>query len=169
MSKIVLTLMADDRPGLVRAVSDIVVSHGGNWLESRMADLAGTFTGLILVEVADEQKAAMLAALQDFATGDITLTVRDAGGQSMGDGAELKLAIVGADHPGIVHEITDLLHARNINIAEMETDHHAAAMSGQPVFEAEILAIIPEGADKAALQSELEQVAVDLMVDITFD
>ena len=45
MNSLVLTLIGPDRPGLVERVSDVVASHGGNWLESRMAHLAGQFAG----------------------------------------------------------------------------------------------------------------------------
>lgn len=168
MSKIVVTLMADDRPGLVNAVSELVVSHGGNWLESKMADLGGVFTGLILIDVPDANKAALSAALAAFGQDDIAVSLRDAREQPGAQGDEFRLSIEGADHPGIVNEITDRLQAHAINIAEMETDHQPAAMSGQPMFSASILAILPADADKAALEAELEQAAEELMVDISF-
>lgn len=165
MPKIVLTLLADDRPGLVRAVSDIVVSHNGNWLESRMAQLAGKFAGVILVEVAADNQAALESALVAFKDGDIAITA--------GTDTELNatqeavtLMVDGADHPGIVHEVTDLLVRRNINIREMETHHHAAAMTGQPLFAAEIHATLPAGTDQTALKTELDRLAAELMVDI---
>jgi len=124
MAKLILTLMAKDRPGLVRAVSDIVVAHGGNWLESRMANLAGTFTGLVLVEVADARKSDLSAALQAFATDDITISLRESSeGDDTGSAEHLVVSIVGADHPGIVNELAELLVSRDVNIAKMKTDH----------------------------------------------
>ncbi len=165
MPKIVLTLLADDKPGLVRAVSDIVVSHHGNWLESRMAQLAGKFAGVILVEVAADNQAALEQALAAFPDGSITITAGDDG--TLDDTTTaVTLTVDGADHPGIVHEVTDLLVRRNINIREMETNHHAAAMSGQPLFAAEIHALLPAGEDEAALKAALDQLAGELMVDI---
>ncbi len=56
---IVLTLVGPDRPGLVEAVSDIVVRHGGNWLESRMAQLAGQFAGVLRIDIPNEQVYAL--------------------------------------------------------------------------------------------------------------
>ena len=44
-SYLVMTVLGNDRPGLVRSLADTVASHGGNWLESRMARLAGQFPG----------------------------------------------------------------------------------------------------------------------------
>ncbi len=169
MAKLVLTLMANDRPGLVKAVSDLVVDNGGNWLQSRMANLAGTFTGLILIEVADASKDALSRALQDFAQGDITITLREA--DSEGPGAPdsgFTVEIVGADHPGIVNEIAERLVQRNVNITRMKTDHEPAAMSGQPMFSARIAASLPAGVERDALQADLEQAAEELMVEISF-
>jgi len=169
MAKLILTLMAKDRPGLVRAVSDIVVAHGGNWLESRMANLAGTFTGLVLVEVADARKSDLSAALQAFATDDITISLRESSeGDDTGSAEHLVVSIVGADHPGIVNELAELLVSRDVNIAKMKTDHEPAAMSGQPMFSAKITASLPSGIERDGLEADLEQAAEELMVDISF-
>jgi len=51
----VLTLIGPDRPGLVESVAARVAAHGGNWLESRMAHLAGQFAGILRVEVPAER------------------------------------------------------------------------------------------------------------------
>ncbi len=48
MADLVLTLIGPDRPGLVEAVAEPIAAHGGNWLESRMAHLAGQFAGIVL-------------------------------------------------------------------------------------------------------------------------
>ena len=58
---LVLTLLGPDRPGLVEAMAALIARHGGNWLESRMASLAGEFAGILRVEV-DEDSAAELGA-----------------------------------------------------------------------------------------------------------
>ena len=46
-----LTIISDDRPGVIEKVATIVASHGGNWLESNMSRLAGKFAGILLVNV----------------------------------------------------------------------------------------------------------------------
>lgn len=63
MIDFVLTLIGPDRPGIVDSVSEVVVANGGNWLESRMAHLAGKFAGVLRVEVPEEQAAALEVAL----------------------------------------------------------------------------------------------------------
>jgi len=48
---LVLTVIGDDRPGLVEALSHVVAEHHGNWSESRMAHLADKFAGIVTVTV----------------------------------------------------------------------------------------------------------------------
>ena len=52
MTTLVLTVVGDDRQGLVAAVADVVDAHGGNWENSELAELAGAFAGIIEVSVA---------------------------------------------------------------------------------------------------------------------
>ena len=61
---LVLTVMANDQPGVVERISQTVADHGGNWEESRMAHLAGRFAGVLLVQVALERAEALSAALE---------------------------------------------------------------------------------------------------------
>ena len=58
MTDLVLTLIGPDRPGLVESLAKRVTAHGGNWVESRMAHLAGQFAGILRVEVPPENVAA---------------------------------------------------------------------------------------------------------------
>jgi glycine cleavage system regulatory protein len=44
-TSLVLTVIGDDKPGVVEQLSDQVLAAGANWEESRMARLAGKFAG----------------------------------------------------------------------------------------------------------------------------
>ncbi|MDE2459078.1 MAG: hypothetical protein KGL20_07580, partial [Rhodospirillales bacterium] len=55
MTSLVVSLAGPDRPGLVNSLSERITAGGGSWLESRLAHLAGTFAGIILVRVPDEK------------------------------------------------------------------------------------------------------------------
>ena len=50
-TSLILTLIGPDRPGLVSAVSACAGAHGANWMESRLARLAGQFAGVVRLEV----------------------------------------------------------------------------------------------------------------------
>ncbi|MBU6426076.1 MAG: hypothetical protein KGQ69_07045, partial [Rhodospirillales bacterium] len=55
MASLVVSLAGADRPGLVNSLSVKIAAGGGSWLESRLAHLADTFAGIILVRVPDEK------------------------------------------------------------------------------------------------------------------
>ena len=66
--RIVLTMIAPDKPGLVERVSETIVAHNGSWLASRMSHLAGMFAGILSVSVHEDQveKLALHGPIADF-------------------------------------------------------------------------------------------------------
>ena len=63
-TSLILTLIGPDRPGLVSAVSVRASLCGANWMESRMAHLAGQFAGVVRLEVDAAERDALEAALR---------------------------------------------------------------------------------------------------------
>ncbi len=61
---LVLTVIGDDKPGLVELLSDVIARHQGNWLESSMAQLAGKFAGILKVSVDEQSAEALIADLK---------------------------------------------------------------------------------------------------------
>ena len=62
-SNLVLTVIADDKPGLVESLSQTVAANSGNWLESSMSQLAGKFAGILRVSVADDRADQLIEEL----------------------------------------------------------------------------------------------------------
>ena len=62
MSKtsLVLTVLGTDHPGIVDTIAQAVADQGGNWVESRMARLAGQFAGILRVEIDAEHERLVL-------------------------------------------------------------------------------------------------------------
>jgi glycine cleavage system regulatory protein len=167
MTDLVLTLIGPDRPGLVESVADVVVSHGGNWLESRMAHLAGKFAGILRVEIPDDKAEALLAALTELDTRGLKVVGEpsaEAGHPTAGRSLDLEL--VGLDRPGIVREISQLLANSGANVEELSTDRTSAPMSGEMLFLAKARVRLPSDADLGTMRAALERLASDLMVEI---
>ena len=164
---LVVTVIGPDRPGLVESLAETVAEHGGNWLESRMAHLAGQFAGILRVEVAAEQAENLQSAIAALSQQGIdSLVHADAAGRPVRDQPTLRLDLVGHDRQGIVKEITGVLADLQANVEELETEAAAAANTGQPLFRASICLRLPSHITAAALRAALEGVAADLMVDI---
>ncbi|MFN8518760.1 MAG: ACT domain-containing protein [Chloroflexota bacterium] len=166
MIDLVLTLIGPDHPGIVGSVSEVVAAHGGNWLESRMAHLAGKFAGVLCVEVADERADALEAALAGLAVDGLRIVVERSAPVDQGGQRAMRIELLGLDRPGLVHEVSALLATHRVNVEELATDRRAAAHSGDLMFHADIRVVLPEGLEVAQVRAGLERLADDLMVEI---
>ena len=169
---LVLTLLGPDRPGVVEAVADAIAAHGGNWLESRMAHLAGKFAGILRVEVPADRATALGNALAALEGRGLRIVIDSGGGADSdsglpaGEARLMELELVGLDRPGLVREVSRLLAQQKINVEELATDRSSAPMSGEMMFRAHARIQVPAGIDSAAVRTSLERLAGDLMVEI---
>lgn len=166
---IVLTVIADDQPGIIKAVSEVLDKHRGNWTQSSMSSLAGQFAGILLVSVPDEHVDACVEELRGLTSAGLRVITRVSSAAG-GDGKthEYVLNLVGNDRKGIVHDVTTILARHNVNVNNLETLVESASMGGGELFKASAQLIVPSSADIDALESELEELANELMVDIIF-
>lgn len=167
MASLILTLVGPDRPGLVSTVSEHVASLGGDWLESRMAHLAGHFAGIVLVNLPDARVAALRDSLAALEADGYRVVVQDGGAEAPGDAVPLRLELVGHDRPGIVRAITAALAGRGVNIEELTTHVQSGSFSGETLFRAEASLRAPPGLDLSDLRHDLESLGNELMVDIS--
>jgi glycine cleavage system regulatory protein len=168
MPDLVLTLIGPDRPGIVEAIAEPIARHGGNWLESRMAHLAGKFAGILRIEVAAAQEAALSAALRGLERDGLKLTIEASpSGQAPAGARVLELELMGLDRPGIVREISGALAEHGVNIEELVTDRTTAPMSGELLFRSRARVALPARADPERLRRRLEELAADLMVQVS--
>ena len=164
---LVMTLVGPDRTGLVESVARTVAGHGGNWLESRMCRLGGEFAGILRIEIPAENKSALLAALQKIP--GLNVVVQPNSKPALATtGRQTKLEIVGSDRPGIVREITSALARAGVNVEEFSSEVVSAPMSGETLFKAGARLGLPDGCDLGALKKDLEKIAADLQVDVSF-
>ena len=169
MTTLILTVAGADRPGLVAAVADVVDAHGGNWENSSLAELAGTFAGVIEVSVTAERVGELETALRAIqGQGLLTLSVLT-GTPTPTEVEEqlLVMQVLGNDRPGIVREVSAVLNAHDLSIEELATETRDAAMAGGRLFEASVIAKVPPTVDLDALRADLERLATEIQVDIT--
>jgi glycine cleavage system regulatory protein len=167
---LVLTVIGEDRPGLVESLSQPLTHHEANWLESRMASLAGSFAGILLDKVPEANADALINALQGLESQGLQVMVRiGSADESAGGYRSLSLNLVGQDHPDIVHEVSHALASRKINIDEFSSECTSASWSGETLFHAAARLRIPQQMSTDELREVLEGLANELMVDITLD
>ena len=166
---LVMTIISPDRTGVVESIARTVAENGGNWLESRMCRLGGEFAGILRIEIAAEKKSALLDALQKLQANGLQIVVRaDQSATTPATGRQTTLEIVGSDRPGIVREITAALARAGVNVEEFTSEVSSAPMSGETLFKASARLHLPTQCDLAALKKDLERIAADLLVDVSF-
>ena len=166
-SYLVMTVLGNDRTGLVRSLADTVASHGGNWLESRMARLAGQFAGIVRIECASEAVEALLRDLQAPGIPGLTVqAVREEAAEPL-PRRTIIVDVVGNDRPGIVRELTAAIAKAGGNVEELTTGLESAPMSGHSMFRAHGVIAISEDTETSALTSAIESLGGDLTVDLS--
>jgi glycine cleavage system regulatory protein len=168
-TQLVLTVLCDDRPGVVELLAQTISHHHGNWLESRMAHLAGKFAGILQVAVAEQHQAELRGALTQLADKGLKIVIEDAVTISKPDCREFNFSVVGNDRPGIVREIAQAFAARHINMGELETACSSMPWSGEPLFEATGIIEVPKTVDMNELYDYLDKIADELAVDIRLE
>jgi glycine cleavage system regulatory protein len=166
MASLVLTILGDDRPGLVSAVSAPISAHGASWERSEMSRLAGKFAGIVVVSVPSDRLDALIAELKALESQGLEVIVERTDEPAPLNAQRLQLDLLGADRPGIVAEISAALAEAQVNIEELSTDVRAAPMAGGTLFEARVVLNAPSDSDTDALRAVLEALADELMVEI---
>lgn len=169
---LVITVLATDRPGVVNTLSEALIEHNANWLDSRMANLADKFAGLVQVSVPIDQLNGLKAKLQALHDADNQLHILMEEAASAVDStprSHLSLELLGADRPGIIDDIAGALALLNVNINELETEQREASMSSELLFSAKLQLGLPDGVSDDDVKNSLEALSDQLMVDLIFD
>ena len=164
---LVITVIGADRPGLVELLARTLVAHHANWLESRMANLAGRFAGMVEADVPEASFEPLVEALEKLQADGLKVMV-DSGlvEPAANSFREVQLELIGQDRVGIVQEISSALARHGVSIEKLHTQSESASMSGETLFRARAELRVPNDLDMAALQQSLELLADELMVDI---
>lgn len=166
---LVVTLVGEDRPGIVAEISALVLAAGANWEESRMARLSGKFAGILRITVPPAHAEELASALMALRARGLTVVVEASSAAASPRMRTVQLELVGHDRPGIVREITKVLTQIGVNIEEFETALTSAPDSGDALFRSRARLGVPIALTPAALRGALEAVAMDLMVDVVLD
>ena len=168
---LILTVIGDDRPGLIEKLASTISRHDGNWLESSMSHLAGKFAGIVSIEIPKSRIAALEQALANLPDLRVTAEVSAPAEveQTPVSLRRLKLALIGHDRIGIVREVSQTLARHAINVESLSTHTSSAPMSAAILFHANAELTASPSLDVRELTADLELLSNDLMVDITLD
>lgn len=170
MISLVLTVIGPDKTGIVELLSEAITKHDANWVESRMSQLAGQFAGILRVLVPKSRADGLAKALEGLIEHELRVIIaRSDSAWEAAAWQPLSLDLVGADHPGIVHEVSEVLVRYGVNVEDLSTECVPAPMSGEPLFTARATLRAPPELDLDDLHQALERIAADLMVELSLD
>ncbi len=167
-ARVILSVVGSDRPGLTQALADAVMAAGGNWLESHLSRLGGTYVGSVLVALDPARLATLEDRIRAVDASGLRVSIVPAGDTPDALGTPLWVELVGQDRPGIVREVTAVLADLAVNIERFSTSAENSAHSGELLFRMNALVTIPQGKTADDIQAALEAISGEIMVDFTF-
>lgn len=147
-----LTLIGEDRPGIVARATRALADGGCSLGEASMIRLGGNFT--VMMMVSGVASADALRDLLASTSDELGLRVHvDAveGGLHGHLVPNIQVRVTGADRSGIIADVTEALAGVGLNILELESD--VAGDSGAPIY---IMTI--QGCSDATLETLRESV-----------
>ena len=164
---VILSAVGGDRPGLTQGLARAVFAAGGNWLESNLRRLGGKYAGAVLVELNADRLGELEAAVQRLNDGGLVVSIAPAGEAPPIAGKPLSFELVGQDRPGIVQEVTAVLAGLGVNIEDFTTRTEMGAWSAERLFRAAAQLTVPENTSPDDVQTALEAISGEIMVDFT--
>lgn len=154
MSEFTVSVVGQDRPGIVAAVTGRLLEAGGNVENCRASILAGSFAMVLAVGVpewvTDQDLVDLLAPIAT----DLGLSLGVRRAAPAGDHAGRERSVVtiyGADRKGIVHGAASALSDAGINIVDLSS----RLVGDPPIYVLGIEVELPAGTDQAALEATL--------------
>jgi glycine cleavage system transcriptional repressor len=166
-----VTAIGRDRPGIVAAVSEVLLAHRGNIEDSQMTILRGRFTIMLIVSVPDDVDVGRLGTDLDRTRETLGLDALALSEVSDIEPAEETppshvVSVYGADHPGIVHAVTSALAERSVNITDLTT-RLVGGQEGEPIYAMIMEVALPAGLSSEAVEEFLRDVGKAEGVDLT--
>lgn len=162
---LVLTVIGDDRPGLVEALATVVAEHHGSWSESRMAHLADKFAGIVTVTVPKAHEQDLMQALKGLSSIGLKVSAELAN-NPVASGEVVMLSVMGNDRTGIIREVAKTLSALGANVIDLNSYCEPAPMSSEMLFKAELEVSLPSHCQLESLEKAIEEISSDLVVEI---
>ena len=158
MPLLAVAALGPDRPGVVAALTEVLLAGSGNLEDASMHQLSGQFAMTLVVDVPQSaaQVSAELAPIGERL--ELLISVREVSAQDAGTGGEpYVVSVHGADRPGIAHRVAAAIADAGGNITDLST----RLAAGLYVLVAEI--DLPEGPQRLA--SDLAALGTELGVD----
>lgn len=171
--KFIVSAFGKDRTGIVADVSQVLYENGCNLEDSRMANLSGEFSLIILFSSlnGDEDLEARLFEAYSRLESEKGISsyvrpVRSDMEKHLAPSSTHTLRIEGLDHTGIVYKISRYLADNDINIVNLDSFITNAPQSGASIYNMMIEIQMPETVSMGEFKTGLGRIADELHVEI---
>lgn len=159
----VITVVGDDRPGIVASVSKALFDAGCNLEDVTSTILRGHFSMMLMVRSPESVEDLGSKIEPALAVQGLSVTVRAVEETTVDVVPPTHMvSVYGSDKPGIVYRVADALATAGANVTDLTSRVIGDAAS--PVYALMIEVAVPPGKDAAAL---LEDVRSELEVDLS--
>jgi len=166
----VLSVTGRDRPGIVAAVTRVLLDHELNLEDAEMAILRGHFAVMLVLAAPPEVDEVALRADLDRVRESVPLDTVSLTEVAALDArtvpASHSISVYGADHPGIVHGVAEALAGAAVNVVGMTT-RVLGEGEGEPIYVILLEVALPAGLDEPGLERLLAEVAEKQGVDVS--
>lgn len=168
---LVMTAIGQDRPGLVKSLTEVLLTANLNIEDSRMSILGGEFAIILLVsgpEVALNKIIDNQPMLEQQL--ELSLLIKPTSGRTdIVDASQTyQIKVEGMDNPGIVHKLTAYLSQQGANITSLHTRTGHAPHTGSPVYTVEMQITIPAGVNVDQIEEGFSKTCNELNMDVEF-
>lgn len=170
----ILTVAGKDQPGIVAGVTKALFQLGCNLEDSEMTRLGGEFA--MMVVFAAPAKATQAAIDRAFAIlvrkMKLTVTFKPLSKQEVTPpkhaGPRCMISVYGADHPGIVFRVSEVLAKEKVNIVDVHTHRTPTGTGKSKSLYLMLLDVeVPTKLSLETLDRRLQQLGKQLGVDVT--
>lgn len=166
MKSILISVLGDDKPGLLDSLSEIIVSNDGDWIESNMSTVEAKFAGILRVNVPAKNAKKLIKELTSSKLG-LQIACEETVPVTHSDFKSYNIELIGQNHVGIINKLSHVLtYELKANVEGIKTEIIDASMSGEQLFKAQINLHLPKSVDERLIKDKLELIADEMMVEI---
>jgi len=167
MKSILISVLGDDKPGLLDSLSEIIVSNDGDWIESNMSTVEAKFAGILRVNVPPKNAKKLIKELTSSKLG-LQIACEETAPVRLSDYKSYNIELIGQNHVGIINKLSHVLsNDLKANVEGIKTEVINASMtSSEQLFKAQINLHLPMSIDERLIKDKLEQIADEMMVEI---
>ena len=165
-----LTANGKDRPGIVAAITRVLLASDCNIEDSQMARLGPDFACMLVLRMPEGLLADQLAEFLSPLGCEMGLRVHlqdlrpEEAGEPGGDQPRHLIHVYGADRKGIVARISEHLAAQSVNITNLQTE---VIHQHRPQYVMTMEVELPAFIDAARLESELAAIGKEIEVTVS--